>query len=62
MLNQKDAEILNKAAQCANLLGQDLKEMVSATNPLLGDIALDLLKEAVAIEQRLQRLMVVTKS
>lgn len=61
MLSQNDSENLNKAVQCANLLAQDLKAIVSADNPLLGEIALGLLSEAAAIEQKLQRLLVITK-
>lgn len=61
MLNAKDSESLSKAAQCSNLLVRDIRELVSADNPLLGEIAMELLNNAVAIEQKLQRLLVVTK-
>ncbi len=62
MLSKSDEENLVKAAQCANLLSQDLKELTKTSNPLLGEIVLSLLAEAVAIEQKLQRLVTVTKS
>jgi hypothetical protein len=62
MLDQKDSESLTKAVQGTNLLVQDLKQLVAANNPILGEIARGLLKEAVTIEHTLQRVITVTKS
>lgn len=56
MLNEKDQENLTKAAQTAELLGQDLRELVKSENPLLADIALELLESSSAIEHRIKRI------
>lgn len=56
MLNEKDQENLTKAAQTAELLRQDLCELVKSENPFLSDIALELLESASAMEQRLKRM------
>ena len=53
---EKDRETVIKATQSANLLHQDLQDMVSADHPLLGEYAIDLLDALVAIEKKLQRL------
>jgi hypothetical protein len=60
MLNPRDHECLTKARQAATLLTQDLRELVVSTDPLLSDFALELLKQTVAVEQRLSRLESVT--
>lgn len=52
----KDQETVVKATQTANLLHQDLQNLVSADHPLLGDYALDLLDTLVVIEKKLRRL------
>ena len=51
-----DQESAIKARQTANLLVQDLRTLVSSDNPLLSDVALDLLESAAQLEQRLRRL------
>lgn len=56
MLNAKDREQVVKSAQTANLLVQDLRELVQSDDPLLSDVALDLLQEAVKVENRLKRI------
>lgn len=56
MLTAQDQEKLDKANQGANLLVSDLRELVKASNPLLADIALDLLTQAVQLENRLSKL------
>lgn len=56
MLNAKDKESVAKSAQTANLLAQDLRALASADDPLLADVALDLLRQAVQIEDRLKRI------
>lgn len=43
MLNTNEQENLVKTSQAANLLVQDLRELVKSTNPLLSDIALEIL-------------------
>jgi hypothetical protein len=56
MLNAKDREAVAKSAQTANLLVQDLQEMVKSDDPLLSDVALDILQQAVQVENRLKRI------
>ena len=56
MMNAKDQENVVKAAQAANLLAGDLRALASADDPLLADVALDLLRQAVQIEDRLKRI------
>ena len=60
MLNAKDKENVVKAAQTANLLAGDLRALASADDPLLADVALDLLRQAVQIEDRLKRIEAAT--
>jgi hypothetical protein len=56
MLNSNDREDLVKSSQTANLLVQDLRDLVKAANPLLAEIAIEILQQAVQIEQRLNRI------
>ena len=56
MLNANDKENLVKSSQTANLLVQDLRDLVKAANPLLAEIAMEILQQAVQIEQRLNRI------
>jgi len=60
MLNANDKENLVKSRQTANLLVQDLRELVKAANPLLAEIAIEILQQAVQIEQRLNRIDSIT--
>ena len=60
MLNAQDKEKVVKSCQTANLLVQDLRELVKAADPLLADAALDLLGKVVEVEQRLKRIEVIT--
>ena len=60
MLNANDKENLVKSSQTANLLVQDLRDLVKAANPLLVEIAIEILQQAVQIEQRLNRIDSIT--
>lgn len=60
MLNANDKENLVKSSQTANLLVQDLRDLVKAANPLLAEIAIEILQQAVQIEQRLNRIDSIT--
>ena len=60
MLNANDKENLVKSSQTANLLVQDLRVLVKAANPLLAEIAIEILQQAVQIEQRLNRIDSIT--
>jgi len=61
MLDKRDPENLVKAAQTAELLLQDLRELVKSENPLVADIALEMLESATAIEKRLKRISSVSR-
>ena len=61
MLNAYDQESVVKSSQTANLLVQDLREVVKSANPLLVEIALEILQQAVQIEQRLNRIESITR-
>nr|WP_010400001.1 hypothetical protein [Paracoccus sp. TRP] len=60
MLNANDKENLVKSSQAVNLLVQDLRDLVKAANPLLAEIAIEILQQAVQIEQRLNRIDSIT--
>ena len=60
MLDANDRERVVKSVQTADLLVQDLRDLVKSENPLLADLALDLLKPIVEVEQRLKRIESVT--
>jgi hypothetical protein len=55
-------ENLIKAAQSASLLSQELKNIISASDPLLAEFAMRLLYDAVLIEQQLQRARTKTQN
>ena len=60
MLNANDKENLVKSSQAANLLVQDFRDLAKAANPLLAEIAIEILQQAVQIEQRLNRIDSIT--
>ena len=62
MLNANDKENLVKSSQTAKLLVQDLRDLVKAANPLLAEIAIEILQQAVQVEQRLSRIDSITRS
>ena len=62
MLNAIDQENLVNADYAAKLLVQNLNSIVKSTNPLLADIALEVLQQAVQIEQRLNRIEAITRT
>lgn len=62
MLNTQDQENLVKSSQVAELLIQGLRELVKSSNPLLSEIALEILQQAVQVEQRLSRIETITGS
>ena len=61
MLTNLDQERLNKAAQAAELLQQDLLGLSRADNPFLTDIGYGLLEETTRLHTLLDRLCVVTR-
>lgn len=62
MLNSSDQENLIKSSQGANLFVQDLRQLVNSDNPLLTELAIEVLQQAVLLEQKLSRLVSVTKT
>jgi len=61
MLNIYDQENVVKSSRTANLLVQELRALVKSAKPLLADIVLEILQQAVQIEQRLNRIMSTTR-
>ncbi len=53
--NSQDQERVTKACQTANLLVQDLREMLHSDNALLADVTMEILEQAVKVENRLKR-------
>ena len=63
MLNDNDKERVAKASQTANLLVQDLRELVKSDNPLLSEfVALEILKQAVKVEHKLKRIELLSRT
>ena len=62
MLNASDQENLINASHSANLFVQDLRQLVKVDNPLLAELAMEVLQQAVLHEQKLNRLVSVTKT
>jgi hypothetical protein len=62
MLNANDSESLAKSSQTANLLVQDLRDLVKSANPLLAEMAIEILQQAIQIEQRLNRIESITRT
>lgn len=60
MLNANDQENVVKSSQTANLLVKDLHELVKSANPLLAELSIEILQQAIQIEQRLNRIESIT--
>jgi len=56
MFSETDTRNIEMTSQAANLLVQDIQGLVKSANPLLADVALEILQHAVQIEQRLKRI------
>jgi hypothetical protein len=56
MLNAYDQETVVKASQTANLLVQGLRNLVKSQNPLLAEIAIEILQQVVQLEQKMKRM------
>jgi hypothetical protein len=59
-ISKTDAEKMTKAHQGASLLADDLKQLAQSENPLLAELSIQLLKDALDLEQRLKRLTVIS--
>ena len=55
MANKQVEENLIKAARCAKLLNQELKNLTFNSDPLLAGFAFNLFQDGILTEQRLQR-------
>jgi hypothetical protein len=62
MFSDNDKRNVEMTSQAANLLVQNIQGLVKSNNPLLAEIALEILQQAVQIEQRLQRVNVITRT
>ena len=62
MFSDSDKRNLEMTSQAANLLVQDIQGLVKSANPLLADIALEILQQAVHIEKRLQRIEAISRT
>lgn len=62
MLNIVDQENLAKSNQSTKLLLQNLQALTGSANLLLGDVALELMKQAAQIEWRLDRILLMIKN
>ena len=60
---QKKSKAINPHTCTPNpeLLVQDLRELIKCDNPLLGELAIEILQQAVQIEQRLKRIESATR-
>ncbi len=56
-ITTQDIENLTKAAQTANLLASDLRDVVLSKSALVSDVALNLLNTVSQVEKRLARLI-----
>lgn len=61
MLSEQDQERVAKASQTASLMVGDLRDIVRADDPLLAELGMDLLKQAVQIEVRMKRISTLAK-
>ena len=62
MLATTDHESLAKSSQNTKLLLQNLQSLTGSANLLLGDVALELMKQAAQIEWRLDRILLMIKN
>jgi hypothetical protein len=62
MFSDNDKRNVEMTSQAASLLVQNIQGLVKSNNPLLAEIVLEILQQAVLIEQRLQRVNVITRS
>ena len=62
MFSDNDKRNVEMTSQAASLLVQNIQWLVKSNNPLLAEIGLEILQQAVQIEQRLERVNVITRS
>uniref|UniRef100_E6QLW1 At2g43970/F6E13.10 n=1 Tax=mine drainage metagenome TaxID=410659 RepID=E6QLW1_9ZZZZ len=62
MRTEKDKGLINKSADCADLLSNSLQAMVSADDLLLGEMAAALLNDARVLNNKLERIRYLVTS
>ncbi|WP_455233442.1 hypothetical protein [Geopseudomonas aromaticivorans] len=60
-MNAAESETLQKAADGAALLLDDLRALAKASDPLLAEIAIDLLQQTAGVERKLRRLNLIAR-
>lgn len=55
-ISDKDKERISKAQQAAYFLEEDLRSAVKADSPLIAEISLEMLEQAVNLHQKLKRI------
>ena len=61
MLKPRDKENLEKAQQAVDLAQQAIKDIIKAEDPLLAELGLEMMEHISKLNQKLQRLLVLTK-
>jgi hypothetical protein len=61
MLNVPDRGKLLQSSEAAGVLVKNLRVLVSADNPLLGEFAIEILQEAVKIDQKIKRIETIAE-
>ncbi len=61
MVSKTDIENITKAFQGSSLLVEDLKALAQSRNPLVAELSMDLLKDAVEIEKKLKHIEVISQ-
>lgn len=62
MITPIDTENLVKASQGASLLADDLRTLTQSADPFLAELAVEMLKAAAELEQKLKRLTTATSA
>lgn len=61
-MNDRDKENLVNVVYASNLLMQNLTSLLNSSNPFLSDITSDILEDVTKIDQRLQRLLLISNT
>ncbi len=61
MLSVPDHGKLMQSSEVLGVLVHSLRVLVSADNPLLGEFAMEILQEAVKLDQKIKRIETITR-
>ena len=61
MLSVPDRGKLMQSSEAAGVLVKNLRVLVSADNPLLGEFAMEVLQEVVKLDQKIKRIETITR-